>query len=110
MHRLVSFAAMTATALLFLACGSELDTGTTSQTDTGASVANDTSLPDEDVVPPCKGLKVEPNASTYDDECADVTECTDMPDKSSGCYCAYCGPKGTKVVCYQAQCATPGNG
>jgi hypothetical protein len=112
MHRLVLCAVTTATALIFLACGSELDngTGSASQTDTGASVVNDTNLPDEDVVPPCKGLKVEPNASTYDEECAGVTECTDMPDKSSGCYCAYCGPKGTKVLCYQAQCATPGNG
>lgn len=56
---------------------------------------------------PCLGLKVEPSAKTYDDECNEIDECTQMPEQDGGCYCAYCGPKGGKVVCIQAQCALP---
>ncbi len=62
---------------------------------------------DAQIEDPCIGLKVEPNAKTYDDECQEIEECTQMPAQDGGCYCAFCGPKGGKVVCIQAQCAQP---
>lgn len=73
------------------------------------TVADSTTIEEDAYLPePCIGLKRDPSANVYDDQCAGVTECQELPARTGGCWCAICGPKGSKIVCLQAHCATPG--
>ena len=95
-------------ALSLFACDKDSATTTTTVADTATADATVEPGPDVPTEDPCLGLKVQKQAATYNSECDGIDKCTLMPSKDSGCWCAYCGPQGTKIVCVQAQCATPG--
>ena len=92
--------------LLAIGCGSESSPGeiTADATETDTTTDIDSGLT-------CTGIGFDPNASSFNEQCVGVTECTDMdpPEgQASGCYCSICGPKGGTVQCIQATCVTPG--
>jgi len=92
--------------LLLVACGSDSNTGEITVDATDSDIQTDI----ESGIT-CTGIGFDPNASSFNEQCVGITECTDMspPEgQGSGCYCSICGPKGGTVQCIQATCITPG--
>ena len=100
--------ALTLTSLTVFGCDSDDPPAEGTVADTTVADAGVQEGPDIQAEDPCLGLKIQKSAAIYNGECEGIDKCTLMPSKSSGCWGTYCGPQGTKIVCVQAQCATPG--
>jgi hypothetical protein len=89
-----------------IGCGSDDDSVANGETE-GTDAADDgTDSEDElDVPDPCPGLHPPGDPEEpFNDECLDITECTQMEEKPEGCYCAYCGPVGASIKCIKVIC------
>ncbi len=101
--RPVLTALLVACSLFLAGCPSD----SSSPTDSGEAGDDITAEPikDYDVVEShmCVGLKVLPQYAEYDDQCQDIAaDCVEMenPHLGNTFYCALCGLKGTKKLCY----------
>lgn len=102
MRRTLAFL-LVACSLFLFGCPSD----STSYSDTGDEGDAITAEPikDYEVVEShmCVGLKVLPQYAEYDKQCQDITaDCVEMenPQLGNTFYCALCGLKGTKKLCY----------
>lgn len=75
--------------------------------DTSSSDAKSLTV-DTNFAEPCIGIKPDPAAEVYNDQCDGIDECQQMEKQAGSCWCAYCGPKGAKIECLQVHCQTPG--